>query len=84
MKPLNTYILVKKLDDECKIGNLYIPNADSNVKVRQGIVMEVNSKCTELAVGDKIIYNKFAEHPTGSEDKSVILVRIEDIEAICE
>lgn len=89
MRPLNNYILVEKIENEQKTsGGLFIPvQGDSNVRVSRGTVVAVNPTCKDLAVGDKIIYNKFAEHPVGidtEEYRNKIFVRIEDIEAIYE
>lgn len=83
MRPLNSYILVKRLPDEQKIGSIYISNTDNlGIKVHKGEVLAVNRDCEDLAVGDRIIYNKYAEHLSGMDDKDMILVRTEDIEAV--
>lgn len=83
MQPLNSYILVKRIPDDVKQGSIYISNADSlGIKVHRGEVLAVNRDCKDLVIGDKIIYNKYAEHPTGMDDKDIILVRTEDIEAV--
>ena len=83
--PVNTYVLVKRLEGDNKYGQIYLSvNADLGLKVHQGEVIAVNKDCKELAIGDKIIYNKYAEHLSGSDDSSVVLVRTEDIEAVIE
>ena len=42
----------------------------------------MNKDCVDLSVGDLVIYNKYAEHLTDKDTPDVVLVRIEDIEAI--
>ena len=84
MRPLNSYILIKKVEESEKTnGGLFIPNTiDRGVKVTRGEVLAVNKDCVDLSVGDLVIYNKYAEHLTDKDTPDVVLVRIEDIEAI--
>lgn len=92
LKPLGDRILVERVgeEEEQKVGNLFIPPT-AQEKSQMGIIIEVgNGKLGEdskripfeLKVGDKIFFGKYAGNEVKADDKTLLIMREEDVFAV--
>ena len=82
-KPLNTYLIVEiEVNQEVKTsGGLYVPPTvtnDPNDFLKQGTVIEINSDCKGINVGDIVYFNKRATIPIPN-NPTLKIVRYEDL-----
>ena len=57
-EPLYSRILVKRKIEEKTAGGLYIPETTREMRPTEGEVVLVGKECSEIKVGDYILYGK--------------------------
>lgn len=94
LKPLGDRVLVERIseDEEQKVGNLYVPPT-AQEKPQIGVILAVgNGKLGEdgkripfeLKVGDKIFFGKYSGTEVKVDDKTLLIMREEDVFAVIE
>ena len=93
LKPLGDRVIVKADEaEETTASGLYLAR-ESKEKPQTGVVLAVgegkldkdgNKIPVPVKVGDKIIYGKYGGTEITYEDEEVLILRADDIYAICE
>ena len=93
IRPLQDRILVKRIDEEAKTkGGIIIPDT-AKEKPQEGKVVAVGKgKVTEdgklqpldVKKGDRVLFNKYSGTEVNVDGEEHLIIREEDILAICE
>ena len=93
IRPLQDRILVKRIDEEAKTkGGIIIPDT-AKEKPQEGKVVAVGKgKVTEdgklqpldVKKGDRVLFNKYSGTEVNVEGEEHLIIREEDVLAICE
>ena len=93
VRPLHDRILVERLEEkEVKKGGIIIPDT-AKEKPQEGKVIAVgNGKVNDdgkkvpldVKAGDKILFGKYSGSEVKIDDKEYLILREEDVLAICE
>ena len=92
VRPLQDRILVERIEEEVKKGNIIIPDS-AKEKPQQGKVIAVGTgridesgKRIPLDVkkGDLILFGKYSGNEIKVDDKELLIMREEDVLAIIE
>ncbi len=87
LKPLHDRVLVKRIEEEEKVGSLFIPDSAKEkplegevVAVGEGRIME-NGQVRKVCVkpGDRVLFAKYAETEVKVGDHTHLLLREDDI-----
>ncbi|MEM7402825.1 MAG: co-chaperone GroES [Myxococcota bacterium] len=87
LKPLHDRVLVKRIEEEEKVGSLFIPDSAKEkplegevVAVGEGRIME-NGQLRKVCVkpGDRVLFAKYAETEVKVGDNMHLLLREDDI-----
>ena len=92
LKPVADRVIVKYFETEDKTASGIVLPDSSKEKTQQAEVIAVGPGGTvdgkevqmNVAVGDQVIYSKYAGTNVEIEDEEYIIVRQDDILAICE
>ncbi len=82
VKPLNDYVLLKPMQQETKIGELFIVKSDSKNKSNRGVVAALPDKIDEkvkISIGDIVFYKEYSSTEIEIDNESLILIQMEDI-----
>ena len=91
-RPLYDRVLIKRLDAEEKIGNLYIPES-AKEKPLQGEVVSVgpgvrmkNGDLRGLSVksGDKVLFGKYSGTDVTLDGEDYVILREDDVLAVID
>jgi chaperonin GroES len=93
IRPLQDRILVKRIDEEAKTkGGIIIPDT-AKEKPQEGKVIAVGKgKVTEdgklqpldVKKGDRVLFNKYSGTEVNVDGEEHLIIREEDVLAICE
>ncbi|HEY8155948.1 MAG TPA: co-chaperone GroES [Myxococcota bacterium] len=93
IRPLQDRILVKRIDEEAKTkGGIIIPDT-AKEKPQEGKVVAVGKgKVTEdgklqpldVKKGDRVLFNKYSGTEVNVDGEEHLIIREEDVLAICE
>lgn len=92
VRPLQDRILVERIEEEVKKGNIIIPDT-AKEKPQQGKVIAVGSgridesgKRVPMDVkkGDMILFGKYSGNEIKVDDKELLIMREEDVLAVIE
>ena len=86
LKPLGDRVIVKTEEMEEKTaGGLYIPQT-AQEKTQSGVVLSIgdDKDAIKVAVGQKVIYDKYAGTMVKVEGKEHLILRAADILAVIE
>lgn len=85
-KPLNSMVIIKKLEEEVKSKSGIILTASTEDRERNdlGEVVAVSKEVTELKIGDKVIYSRYAGSTLKQDDEDYLIINIDDILAVKE
>ena len=78
-EPLYSRILVKRKTMDKTAGGLYIPETTQEMRATEGEVIAVGSECTEIKVGDWVLYGRHAYKETELEGEKFDLLNEEDV-----
>lgn len=80
-KPINKYIVIKKVDEELRSGSgLILSQEDaSNFRYAKASVVRVGSNVDVINDGDLIYYDKSAGHTMLIEDEPYTIIREADV-----
>jgi len=92
IKPLSDRVVLKSLENEEKtVSGIVLPGASKEkpqlaevVAVGPGGIVDGNEVKMNVAVGDKVIYSKYAGTEVKIDGEELIIVRQSDILAIAE
>jgi len=86
LTPKRDWILVQRRDpEEITVGGLYVPETSkSQDRPAEGVIKAIGKRVEDLAVGDHIIFGKYAgtEYPWGSE--TLLFMREEEVISVIE
>ena len=93
VRPLHDRIIVQRIDEgEQKVGGIIIPDT-AKEKPQQGKVVAVGKgKVTEdgrlqpldVKKGDRVLFNKYSGNEVTVDGEELLIIREEDVLAICE
>ena len=85
-KPLNNLVILKKLEEEVKSKSGIILTASTEDRERNdlGEVVSISNKVTELKLGDKVIYSRYAGSSLKQDGEDYLIIDIDDILAVKE
>ncbi len=93
LKPLGDRVIIKADEAEVKTASGLFLASDSKEKPQSGVVIAVgegkldkegNKIPVPVKVGDKVIYGKYGGTEISYNDEDVLILRADDIYAICE
>jgi len=87
-RPINGNIVLKTAHNkEEKIGGIYIPDSDGDDNKNSVGIIVALSKSLELqdiAIGDKIVFDKFKSNKIELDDEQYIIINFKDVLCILE
>jgi len=86
-QPLYENILVKKIEEDVKLGSIYVTGNDTSLPNKGEIIAVGNGKLLESGeyapmickVGQKILYNKFVGATVKIEDTDYLVIKESEI-----
>ena len=78
-KPLGKRVLVKRLEEENTTSSGIIIPDNAKEKPSQGEVVAVSSEVSELAVGNKVLFGKYAGNEVSLDGEKYLVTDVEDI-----
>jgi len=91
LKPIGNRVLVKRLEQEEKIGGIILPETakkkqETACVIAVGTAAVVNGKKIEIPVqvGDTILIDKYAGQEVTIDDEEFVILKADDIIAIVE
>lgn len=82
--PLFRRVLVKVVErDATSPGGIIIPDA-AKEKPTEAIVLAVGSECTDVKVGDRVLFSKYAGNEIVVDDVAVLILQEEDVQVKLE
>lgn len=85
VKPLRGRVIVKRMEAEDKIGSIIVPD-NAKEKPMKGVVVAVGEakkdEPNEIAIGDVVLFPKWAGIEFKLEDEELLVIKIEEIHAI--
>lgn len=85
-KPLNNMVIIKKLEEEVKSksGIILVSSTEDRERNDLGEVVAISNEITELIIGDKVIYSKYAGSTLKQDGEDYLIISIDDILAVKE
>jgi chaperonin GroES len=93
LRPLQDRVLVKRIDEESKTkGGIIIPDT-AKEKPQEGKVIAVGRgkvtddgtlQALDVKKGDRVLFNKYSGNEVTVDGEELLIMREEDILAICE
>ena len=91
IRPLGDRVLVEPVEEEQKVGGIYIPDAAKEKPIK-GKVLAIGKKVDkegkelpfDVKVGDEVYYGKFGGNEVKLDGEDFLLLRADDIYAIIE
>lgn len=91
LKPLNDRVVVKRIEEEQKTaGGIIIPDTAKEKPIQGEVIAVGNGKVMDdgtrrpldVAVGDRVLYSKYAGNEIKVEGEELLIMREDDILAI--
>ena len=85
-KPLNNNIIIKKVSEETKraSGIILMSSAEDKERNDIGEVVALSDSISELLIGDKVIYSKYAGSTLKQDGEDYLIINFDDILAVKE
>ena len=75
VRPLNEQILVKRERTESVISGLIVPETAQRKHPTRGVVVAVGERVTDVAVGDRINFDRYAGHEVEIDGEPHLIMR---------
>ena len=76
--PLDDRLVLELIEEDRKVGVLYMPEGSTREKSKRGVVVKVGPKVREVGVGDTVVVTLSAGVPFKA-DKAYLLVRENEV-----
>jgi len=84
VKPLGKRLLVKRLEAQTTKGGIYLPES-AQEKPKQGTVVALGEKVSDLKVGDQIYFSSYAGSEVSvSGEEGHLILPIDDVLCVVE
>lgn len=92
LKPLGSRLVVKTLEETTTPSGIVIPDTAEKDKPQRGTVVAVGIARTndnqtrplDVAVGDKVLFGKYAGQEVKFNDESLLILKEEDVLAVID
>ena len=82
LRPLQDRVIIERVESQSKTAGGFIIPDTAQQKAHEGSVLAIGKDVKDVAVGDKILLNKWAGAEIKHEGKELLIVKESDIIAI--
>ena len=77
--PLGNRVVIKREPPSNKKGSLLLLDNSNNEKQKEGTVVSIGEKVTDVKVGDRVLISRHAGMPISGEQEDLLLVDVKEI-----